>query len=188
MVVTQRNLVGVVVAVLAVAFAAGAHAGPPKATTFKEPNEVWWGHKNRSFGNYMEVEKANIPPKPAPKVKKDIPPGTELGVILFDLDKADLRPDGIKIAKKVLKFMKDHPAKYVMVEGHCCDLASEAYNMALGRRRAESVKRFLVDNGIDANRIQTATFGEERRVADDPDQRHLNRRAVVVVSCVDEAK
>ncbi|MCP4642858.1 MAG: OmpA family protein [bacterium] len=145
-------------------------------TEFKAAGDVWWGHTNRSFGNYIPFEKAAIPAK---AVKKAAPP--KFKPILFDLDKAVLRPDGIAIAKQVLAYMKKNAGKKVVIEGHCCDLAEDDYNVKLGKRRAEAVKRFLVKNGIKADRIATKTFGESKRVTKDEAKREINRRAVVVV-------
>lgn len=153
--------------------------GTGPETAFKAPADVWWGHKNRSYGNYVAFNKPQIPvPAPEPVVAKPYPP---FDPIYFDLDKAVLRPNGIRIARQVLDYMKENPGKTVTVEGHCCDLATDAYNIKLGERRAMAVKSFLVKNGIDPGRIKTVTYGEERRVTTDPDKRELNRRAIVIV-------
>jgi peptidoglycan-associated lipoprotein len=53
----------------------------------------------------------------------------------------------------------------VTVEGHCDERGTDAYNMTLGERRAESVKNFLVSLGISANRLNTFSYGEERPIA-----------------------
>ena len=55
-----------------------------------------------------------------------------------------------------------NPAVKIRVAGHCAERGSDEYNIALGRRRAEAAKRYLSDRGIDASRIETASFGRER--------------------------
>jgi peptidoglycan-associated lipoprotein len=140
-------------------------------------DDVWWGGEGVSYGNYLQFAKADVPdPRKAPN----------FGIIYYDLDKSVLKPQGIKVCKKVLAYMKKNPEDTIRVEGHCCDLATNEYNMALGRRRAHSVKKYLVENGIDAARITTASYGEERRVTTDPATRPKNRRSEVTVTLIVE--
>jgi peptidoglycan-associated lipoprotein len=72
-------------------------------------------------------------------------------------------------ARQVLNSKADHlrtnPDITITVEGHCDDRGTGAYNIALGKRRAESVKNFLVDLGIGTNRLDTVSYGEERPIA-----------------------
>lgn len=135
--------------------------------TVPDETDVWWGNQQRSHGPYIRFAKAEIPE----------PPLVTFEPIYFDLDKSKLRPRGIQTAKEIVAYMKKHPQAYVRIEGNCCDLAPNDYNMKLGQRRAHSVARFLVKHGVDKDRIATATYGEERRVTTDPDKRPLNRRA-----------
>ncbi len=100
--------------------------------------------------------------------------------IFFDLDSSVLRPESKDELDKVVAYMEARPHVDVLIEGHCCDLASNTYNIALGRRRAESAKRYLVEHGVDGSRIATQSFGEERPWVG-VEQRPLNRRAVILV-------
>ncbi len=135
---------------------------------------VWWGNQGKAYGAYLEFAKAEIPePLPDAGLPKFAP-------IYFDLDKSVLRPDGVKTAEQVLAYLTAHPKKVARIEGNCCDLAPNDYNMKLGMRRAEAVKKYLVEHGIAAERIQTTSFGEERRVTTDLKERPLNRRADVI--------
>jgi len=143
--------------------------------TVSDDAPVWWGNRGKAFGHYMEFEKAQIQEPRAKRVVRKLKP------IYFDLDKSELRPDGIKTADEVLAYLRKHPKARVHIEGNCCDLATNEYNMKLGQRRADAVKQYLVDNGVDPDRIETVTYGEERRVTEDPAERPLNRRADVVV-------
>lgn len=76
-------------------------------------------------------------------------------------------------------YLKKHPNVYVVVEGHCDERASASYNMALGMRRANAVRSFLVKNGSDLNRIYTISRGKEQPLAlgHSNDAWSINRRA-----------
>ncbi len=63
---------------------------------------------------------------------------------------------------EVAKFMKDYPAYTVTIEGHADERGTREYNLYLGEKRASALKDSLVAKGIDANRIQTVSFGKER--------------------------
>lgn len=76
-------------------------------------------------------------------------------------------------------YLKKNPTVYVLVEGHCDERASASYNMALGMRRANAVRSFLVKNGADLNRIYTLSRGKEQplTVGHTPDDWKTNRRS-----------
>ncbi|MBI3236675.1 MAG: OmpA family protein, partial [Chlamydiales bacterium] len=59
-------------------------------------------------------------------------------------------------------YLKAHPNVYLFVTGHCDERGPEAYNLALGTRRANYVRGYLVKNGVDANRIHTVSYGKEK--------------------------
>jgi peptidoglycan-associated lipoprotein len=82
--------------------------------------------------------------------------------VLFDYDKADIRPDQAGSAQGDASFLLQHPSIKVVVEGHCDDRGSEEYNLALGTSRAESLKRSLVAQGVPADRVKTISFGKEK--------------------------
>ena len=107
--------------------------------------------------------------------------------VLFDYDKATLKPEGRAEIDKVVAEMKLHEGDTVLIEGHASNEGSDAYNMALGQRRADAVRDYMVQMGIAPNRIQTISYGESRpAVANDtPANRKLNRRAVFVITMGD---
>lgn len=146
---------------------------------FKASKDVWWGHQNRSFGNYLAFNKADIP-RP-PKRAKKAQPAPKFQHILFDLDKSVLKADAISIVDKVAAYLKANPSEKLHIEGHACDLASDDYNKGLGQRRARAVKQYLVEQGIDGNRLTTKSYGESKLLSTDAAKRMLNRRAVVLV-------
>lgn len=85
--------------------------------------------------------------------------------VYFSSDDYMLRKgDYFKIIDTIATYLKDHQNVYVSIEGHCDERASEAYNLALGTRRANHVRTLLVQRGIDPNRIHTISYGKEKPV------------------------
>jgi peptidoglycan-associated lipoprotein len=84
--------------------------------------------------------------------------------IYFDYDKSDIRPDQMSTLQSNATWLKQHPEVRFTVEGHCDERGSEEYNLALGDRRANAVKQFLVDQGIPESRMTTISYGEDRPV------------------------
>src|SRR6266702_5339555 len=79
----------------------------------------------------------------------------------FDFDRYELRPDMREILKGQVTWLKANPQVRVEVEGHCDERGTSEYNLALGAKRAESVKRYLIDLGISPDRFSTVSYGEE---------------------------
>lgn len=126
-----------------------------------------------------------IPPPPLPEelpgILGDIgEPGSDLGLatIYFDLDMSQIRDGEARKLEENARKLNDAAAqgKSVTVEGHCCPLGTAAYNMALGMRRAEAVKAFLVRLGVPTARLATVSYGMEKLVTADPAQYEQNRR------------
>lgn len=94
-------------------------------------------------------------------------PGSSPGLttIYFDFDQSNLRSDAKAGLKANADFMKSNASAAVLIEGNCDERGSEEYNLALGMRRAEAAKRYLVDMGIEASRMSTISYGEERPAA-----------------------
>ena len=82
--------------------------------------------------------------------------------VLFDYDKANIRPDQSPTAHEDAAFLAQHPSIKVVLEGHCDERGSEEYNLALGTSRAESLKQQLLQQGVSADRIQTTSLGKEK--------------------------
>ncbi|MGB9741587.1 MAG: OmpA family protein [candidate division WOR-3 bacterium] len=103
-----------------------------------------------------------------------------LQTIYFDFDKSDIRPGDAQIlqqnAEQIKQALNQNQKFTVMIEGHCCPIGTAEYNMALGQRRAEAAKAYLVKLGVDGTILNTISYGEERLVTTDPAQYHLNRR------------
>jgi peptidoglycan-associated lipoprotein len=115
--------------------------------------------------NEPEVQKE--PDKPAEKVSvpETVEPKFVNEDIYFAFDSSSLSDQAREILDKTADYLRTNPELSMTVEGHCDERGTEAYNLALGERRAESVKTFLVDMGIDTSRLKTVSYGEERPVA-----------------------
>jgi len=99
-------------------------------------------------------------------------------MVHFDFDKAALRADDQGALDQKVAIMNANPDLHIRISGHCDERGSDEYNLALGNRRATAAKNYLVSHGIDASRIETASYGEERPVATghDEDSWAQNRR------------
>jgi peptidoglycan-associated lipoprotein len=82
----------------------------------------------------------------------------------FDFDKSNIRSDQESVLQRKIEALRQYPGIRLQIEGHCDERGSNEYNLALGQRRAESVKRYLTSYGLDANRFTTISYGEERPV------------------------
>lgn len=108
---------------------------------------------------------------------------SSLQVIYFDFDKYNLRPDAREAADFNAGVMAKHTDWKVLIEGHCDERGTDEYNLALGERRANTVKDFFINYGLDAERFTTVSYGEERPavMGHNEDAWSKNRRAVLVI-------
>ena len=100
-------------------------------------------------------------------------------MIHFDYDRAEIRADDQSSLDAKVAILQANPDLRLRIHGHCDERGSDEYNLALGNRRATAVKAFLVNRGIDASRIETQSWGEERPIAQGmtEDAWSQNRRA-----------
>jgi peptidoglycan-associated lipoprotein len=89
------------------------------------------------------------------------PPGAPLKDIFYDFDSPDLREDARATLKANAEWMRAHPSARVEIEGHCDELGTNEYNLALGAKRAQVAKEYLVSLGIDTDRLVTISYGKE---------------------------
>lgn len=104
--------------------------------------------------------------------------------VLFDFDKATIRPDAAQALGKLATVIRGFPSSQVLLEGHTDSVGNDAYNQSLSERRADAVKTWLVGKeALEAARFRTQGFGESKPVAsNDTDQgRQKNRRVVAVI-------
>ncbi|MCS6878609.1 MAG: peptidoglycan-associated lipoprotein Pal [Geminicoccaceae bacterium] len=104
--------------------------------------------------------------------------------VFFAFDSAALDDAARQTLERQAAWLKQYPAVSVTIEGHCDERGTREYNLALGERRAQAVKNYLVALGISPDRIRTISYGEERPADPGHDETAwaLNRRAVTVVN------
>ena len=103
--------------------------------------------------------------------------------VFFDFDQYALGEEAKKILADQAAWLTQNPKIGVTIEGHADKRGTREYNLALGERRANAVKTFLMEKGIDASRIKTISYGKEKPVAfgDSEDDHARNRRSVTTV-------
>jgi len=99
--------------------------------------------------------------------------------IHFEFDRFNLNTRSRQVLNRIAFLMFDRPELSMLIEGHCDERGSNEYNLALGERRAEAAKDYLIDMGIEPHRIRTISYGEERPVTSGHDEAAwtVNRRA-----------
>jgi peptidoglycan-associated lipoprotein len=110
--------------------------------------------------------------------------GGEENYVHFAFDRADLDAQARGILERLAGCLRQANASSVTIEGHCDERGTREYNLALGERRANSVKNYLVALGVNANRVQTISYGKERPENPGHDEVAFsqNRRGVTVLS------
>lgn len=102
----------------------------------------------------------------------------------FAFDASTLDAAGQDALRQSATWLREHPEFRIRIEGHCDELGTEQYNLALGDRRAEAAASFLAASGVDRSRIQTVSYGEERPFEEGSgdEARAQNRRAHLVLA------
>jgi peptidoglycan-associated lipoprotein len=181
-------------------------AGCPKKTVVKEEPSVTKSEEasrleaERAAREAKEKESARIKEEEAKKEREKEfekslvakkTPGIEgevfesklLKDIHFDFDKYDIRPGDTEILKENAALLIKHPNVKIQLEGHCDERGTIEYNLALGERRANSTKKYLISIGISTGRISTISYGKEKPL--DPGHNEeawaKNRRAHTVI-------
>jgi peptidoglycan-associated lipoprotein len=105
-------------------------------------------------------------------------------IVYFSTDQTDLTPEGQQIVQKQAQWLQQYPQYTITIEGHADERGTREYNIALGARRATSVRNYLSQNGVSASRIRTISYGKERPVAvcNDISCWSQNRRAQTVLN------
>jgi len=109
-------------------------------------------------------------PPPGP-VQSSVLPGSRQDFVVnagdrvyFDLNQFTVRPDAIPVLEAQAAWLNRYPAVQVRIEGNCDERGTREYNFALGGRRANSVRQFLIERGVAAGRITTVSYGKERPI------------------------
>ncbi|MDP8245022.1 MAG: OmpA family protein [Candidatus Hinthialibacter antarcticus] len=155
----RKSLLSVLVLTLAIAVTAGcackapnqgAHAFAQKGGESVTEEPDW----NRVAGQELPLDQ--------------IPGFAESGMcarVHFDYDKSNVKPEWTDCLDKIAAFFTQHPQYTLIIEGHCDERGSNEYNMALGERRATSTAEYLIQRGLNAQRMNTRSMGEEQALA-----------------------
>jgi peptidoglycan-associated lipoprotein len=102
--------------------------------------------------------------EPSPTLAESAAAAGALKKTYFAFDKANLTPTAVEKLDKTAAWMQQNPSAKIEIAGHCDERGTNEYNMALGERRANSAKKYLVSMGISSDRLMTISYGEERPV------------------------
>ncbi len=111
-------------------------------------------------------------------------------LVYFSTDSTDLSPEAQQTLANQARWLKQYAHNAITIEGHADERGTREYNIALGAKRAQAVRSFLVHNGVNAARIRTVSFGKERPVAvcNDISCWSQNRRAQTVLNGRNDAR
>jgi len=121
---------------------------------------------------YEEVEIPELPDEPEK-------PDFVLERIFFDFDKSDIRADAAESLRKNAAMLELYSDVRVNIEGHCCEIGTAEYNLALGERRAKVARDYLLMLGTAPDHLTTVSYGEEKAL--DPTNLERNRRCEFMV-------
>jgi peptidoglycan-associated lipoprotein len=139
-----------------------------------------------------EPPRAQVESRPEP-VTQNALPGSERDFVInvgdrvyFDFDRYDVRSDAGPLLDSQASWLKRYPAVQVRIEGNCDERGTREYNLALGARRANAVREYLVSHGVEAGRISTVSYGKEKPVdpgsGEQADQHNRNAHTAIL-SC-----
>ncbi len=166
--------------------------GCPKKTVVKEEPSVKKEDtaKAEAERKATEAEKAKgefdktLVAKKTPGIEGEVFESSLLKDVHFDFDKYDIRPADAAVLKENAALLKKYPKVKIQVEGHCDERGTVEYNLALGERRANSTRNYLVSIGLSPERISTISYGKERPL--DPAHNEAawakNRRAHTIIT------
>ena len=188
---TMKGLLGLVLVACMVSFCGGCakkiktepvvtpevkeEAGKPGETKAEEsatPSET----------KESELDKS-LTKSETPGIEGEVSESSKLKDVHFAFDKSDLSGEARNILKESADLLKQSPNAKIQIEGHCDERGSTSYNLALGEKRAASVKDYLVSLGVPAEMLSTISYGEEKPV--DPGHNEeawaKNRRAHTII-------
>jgi peptidoglycan-associated lipoprotein len=104
--------------------------------------------------------------------------------VIFSFDNSELSRNACNILKKQAEWLRNNPKVFANIEGHCDETGTRKYNKSLGLKRAQSVKNFLINQGVDNHRLKIISYGKDRpeffehnKIAD-----HFNRYVITVIT------
>lgn len=135
------------------------------STSTPGPGSPSPSESRRAPGSPSVSERATTGPSSLEAQRKGLmaetPASSPLKEIFFDFDRYDLRPEARETLKANADWLKANPSARVEIEGHCDERGTSEYNLALGAKRAQAARDYLVTLGIPAGRLSTISYGEE---------------------------
>ena len=169
--VPMKNLVSTVLVLATFVFAAGCKSKPEE---FPEPPP-------QSTSNTTGADNSGVT---TDSTESQGPSGELLSkrVVYFDLDKADIRMDSQPVVAAHAAYLAKNPSQKVRLEGHADERGSREYNIGLGERRGQAVRRALLLQGVSEVQLSTVSYGEERPAAAGSDEQTYaqNRRVEII--------
>ena len=160
-----------------------------------EPQDSGSAKSEGSSAQSSSSAQSGAAPKAAAKPKKAAPTGAPPGSrvdffvnvgdrIFFDLDKSEISEKAAATLKKQAAWLQKYQDRTIVVEGHCDERGTREYNLALGERRANAVREYLISLGVASGRIETISYGKERPavVGSNESAWAQNRRGVTLPS------
>ncbi len=161
-------------------------------------NYMFWGGVRFRFGEGRTIGGAVPPPPTAPPAPPPAPPPSPSAPtappeavepefvwpeVYFPFDQYILTAETREKIDSVAKYLNDNPNSGITIEGHCCYIGTDEYNLALGQQRADAIRDYLTGKGIAASRLKTVSYGEAQPKYDNSKEitRRFNRRGIFVV-------
>ena len=164
----RKTTVVTAVAIVIAVVAACGKKPPPVARPMPPPTAGAGGGGNPPPAPPKPLEEpVVVPPEPVPedavgsKSLDDLNRDSPLKPVFFDLDSADLGPPSVQSLQENAQVLKKYSTWQITIEGHCDERGSAEYNLALGERRANTARDYLVSLGIPATRVRTVSYGKE---------------------------
>jgi outer membrane protein OmpA-like peptidoglycan-associated protein len=149
------------------------------------------------IGKYMDKQAAEVKQEVQGAKVERVGEGEDAKVnitfdsgVLFDVDKAELKPDTIANLNKLAEILQKYPDTNILVEGHTDSSGKEDYNMKLSEKRAKSVENYMVQQKVDSSRMAVKWYGESKPIAsnDTEDGKKQNRRVEISIAANDKLK
>ena len=156
-----RRLTLLMVTALAIGLAAGCSRRQPPATDDRgrvEPPPATDTADDDADAQRRAEEEARL--------ARERAYGSIQDMIFFDFDRSDLREDARQTLQAKAEALRQFPDIRIRIEGHADERGTVEYNLALGERRADAARAYLIDLGIDSDRMTTISYGEERPAVD----------------------
>jgi len=149
-----------------------------KSENRQKANEVI----NDGVKGSVEISSQGLSPKAVPEISLGDYDGFEPSVY-FDYDRFDVKPSYVEVIKKIAQIMRENGTSKIFLEGHSDERGTREYNVALGHKRAESVAKALEAEGIERQRMDTISFGEEDPADNTPNEKGWakNRRCDMIL-------